>query len=88
VDFIARDHVDAAIRVLDKIREAASTLQAMPKRGRIVSELEELGLRIYHEIISSPWRIIYKISDPNVFVMAVIDSRRNVEDILLERLIR
>ncbi len=88
MEFIARDHVDAAIGVLDRIRKAASRLQTMPKRGRIVPELQELGLRIYREVISPPWRIIYKISHDNVFVMVVIDSRRNVEDILIERLIR
>ncbi|HTN73044.1 MAG TPA: hypothetical protein VMO00_18330 [Methylomirabilota bacterium] len=51
-------------------------------------ELGDVGLRIYREILCSPWRIIYRIADPNLFVMLVIDSRRNVEDILLERLTR
>ncbi len=88
VDFMVRDNVNAAIQVLDKIRKVASKLQAMPNRGRIVPELEEFGLRIYREILTPPWRIIYKVSDPKVYVMAVIDSRRNVEDILLDRLIR
>jgi len=88
VAFIALDNVNAASQTLQKIRKAASTLQAMPHRGRIVPELKEFGIHIYHEIISPPWRIIYRISDPSIFVMAVIDSRRNVEDILLDRFIR
>lgn len=88
MEFIAYDNVNTAIQVLTRIRKAASTLQTMPQRGRIVPELKEFGIYIYREIISSPWRIIYRISEAKVFVMAVIDSRRNVEDILLDRLIR
>ena len=88
VEFIARDDTEAAIRILQRIRKAASGLETIPRRGRIVPELEEFSLRIYREILSPPWRIIYRISDYDVFVMVVIDSRRNVEDILLERLIR
>jgi toxin ParE1/3/4 len=38
--------------------------------------------------LCTPWRIIYRIATPSVFVMTVIDGRRNVEDILLERLTR
>ena len=88
VEFIARDSISIAIQVLNKVRKTASKLEAFPERGRIVPELAEVGLRIYHEILCPPWRIIYRISAPDVFVMVVIDSRRNVEDILLERLTR
>jgi len=41
---------------------------------------------IYREIVTAPWRIIYRISDKNVYVLSVLDARRNVEDILLKRL--
>ncbi len=88
VEFIARDDTKADSRILQRIRIAASGLGTIPRRGRIVPELEEFSLRIYREILSPPWRIICRISGYDVFVMAVIDSRRNVEDILLERLIR
>ncbi len=88
IEFIARDNIRTAIQVLDKIRTVASKLQTLPERGRIVPELSDVGLRRYREMVCPPWRIIYRISDPNVFVMVVIDSRRNVEDILLERLTR
>ena len=88
VRFIARDDSSAAIQVLNKICKAASKLKTLPERGRVVPELAEFGLRIYREILCPPWRIIYRISDSIVFVITVIDSRRNVEDILFERLTR
>ena len=88
VDFIARDNIGIAVQVLNKLRKAASKLETLPERGRIVPELADFGVRIYREILCPPWRIIYRISDRNLFVMAVVDCRRNVEDILLERLTR
>jgi toxin ParE1/3/4 len=88
VEFIARDNIAYALQVLRKIQGAAATLERMPERGRIVPELAEVGMRLYHEILCPPWRIIYRIVGPTVFVMTVIDGRRNVEDILLERLTR
>jgi toxin ParE1/3/4 len=88
VEFIARDNIPNALQVLRKIQRTATTLERMPERGRVVPELAEIGLRLYHEILCPPWRIIYRIAGPSVFVMTVIDGRRNVEDILLERLTR
>lgn len=88
IEFIAQDDTEAATRILERIRKAASALGTIPRRGRVVPELEEFGLRIYREILSPPWRVIYRISGDDVFVIAIIDSRRNVEDLLFERLLR
>lgn len=41
----------------------------------------------YRELIVPPWRIIYKVDDLKEWVFAVIDGRRNVEDVLLDRFI-
>jgi len=38
-------------------------------------------------LVITPWRLIYKIVERKIFVLAMIDSRQNVEDILLNRLI-
>ena len=58
----------------------------MPERGRIVPELREQGITVYRELVEPPWRILYRIESDRVWVLAVIDGRRNVEDILLKRL--
>jgi hypothetical protein len=47
----------------------------------------EQGIAVYHELIVSPWRILYKIENRQVLVFAVLDGRRNIEDLLLQRLI-
>lgn len=85
IDYIAIDSPGNALRILKKIRQKVSDLYSMPERGRIVPELQEQGIHTYRELIIAPWRVIYRISNTTVLVLAVIDSRRNVEDILLYR---
>jgi toxin ParE1/3/4 len=87
IGYIALDNKITARKVLGKIRKKVSLLFSTPKRGRVVPELLEHGLTEYRELIFSPWRIIYKIEKQKVIVLSVLDSRRNLEDILYQRLI-
>jgi toxin ParE1/3/4 len=50
--------------------------------------LLDKNIREYKELIENPWRIFYKIDRNEVYVLAIIDGRRNVQDILIEKLIR
>lgn len=88
IDYVAKDSPDNALQVFKKIRQKASSLYTLPERGRIVPELQGQGINIYRELIIAPWRIIYRITDKTVFVLSVIDSRQNIEDILLNRLLK
>jgi plasmid stabilization system protein ParE len=88
VDFVARDNPNAARSILQILRKRAATLKNFPERGRIVPELADLGVRLYRELLVTSWRIVYRISNTTVYVMMVIDGRRNAEDLLLERLVR
>jgi len=88
IKYIHSDNPRAAKDNLKKIKTKASSLNGFPQRGRIVPELKEQGVLQYRELIIAPWRIIYRISDSSVYVLSVIDSRQNVEDILLHRLVR
>ena len=88
IDYIALDSPGNALQILKKIRQSASPLYSFPERGRIVPELQDQGIHIYRELIVTPWRIIYRITDTTVYVLSVIDARRNVEDILLNRLLK
>lgn len=88
VDFIADDCVDTALAVFNRIHERAATLYNFPNKGRVVPELHQHGIVQYRELILSPWRIMYRIDGTMVYVTAVFDSRRNLEDLLLERVCR
>ncbi len=85
IDYISQDSMDNAVTAFEKIGTKCGTLKQSPERGRIVPELKEFGIFSYHELVVRPWRIIYRISGSKVYILAVIDSRRNIEDILIER---
>lgn len=87
IEYIAEESPQNAIKILAKIRKQASDLYTMPERGRIVPELYDQGVLLYRELIIEPWRLIYRISKQEIYVLSIIDSRRNVEDILMKRLI-
>ena len=87
IDYIAQDSLDRALEILHAIRTAASALTSMPERGRIVPELRVHGISTYRELVISPWRLIYRTEGKNAIILTVIDGRRNLEDILLERLL-
>ncbi len=86
--FIRNTSPQAAANVFANIKNKTSDLVLFPERGRIVPELLAQGIGHYRELIISPWRVIYRFSGDAVYVLSVLDSRRNVEDVLLDRLIR
>jgi toxin ParE1/3/4 len=87
IEYISSDSEIQAGRVYQSIKQKANNLRRMPLQGRIVPELRYYGILIYRELISQPWRIIYKTEEKKIMVLAVIDGRRNVEDLLLDRFI-
>jgi plasmid stabilization system protein ParE len=88
VDHIAADAAAAALAVLDQLQARAATLATLAARGRIVPELREIGITHYRELIERPWRLLYRMDAASVFVVAVLDSRRELDTVLLERLTR
>ncbi len=86
VEYIADDSPPDALKVFKRIKQKASSLYTLPERGRIVPELRDQGILQYRELVIPPWRILYRVSEKSVLVLSVLDSRRNIEDILLKRL--
>lgn len=84
----ATDNLVAANRVLERIRRFAETLVLFPHRGRIVPELKAYGISTYREIILVPWRLMYRVEPGQVCVMSLVDSRRDLEELLFQRFLR
>lgn len=85
---IAEDSPSNARKILLQIKKTVSDLYHSPHRGRFVPELQSQGILIYRELVIAPWRIMYRVSEQTVFVLSVFDSRQNIEDILLKKLIK
>ncbi len=87
IEYISFDNPANALKALNKLKEKAAYLHHSPKRGRIIPELQEYGIYQYRELIVVPWRIMYREQEDKVYVLAVLDSRQNIEDILLKRVL-
>ena len=85
IEYISQNSSNNALRILRKIKKKVNDLYRSPKRCRIVPELYDHGITQYREMIIKPWRVMYRISNGKVYVLSVLDSRQNIEDILLKR---
>lgn len=74
--------------LLTKLLAACRRLERFPSRGHYVWELERLGVVEFREIVSAPHRIIYEIEGNTVVIHAVLDGRRDLQDLLAARLLR
>jgi toxin ParE1/3/4 len=88
IEYIAQDSSQTTLKVLEALENETEKPGRFPKSGRIIPELKKHNIYKYRELIHAPWRIFYKLEETNVFVLAVIDGRRNVEDLLLARQLR
>jgi toxin ParE1/3/4 len=90
IDYISKERVSAAKSIYKKIKSACRELNTFPGRYRRVPELLDIYIERYREIIIPPYRVIYKLTESNVYIIAVIDGRRdfesfeNIPDILKE----
>jgi len=85
--FIKKDSTFLAQEVYNQIKAECQNLYFMPERKRVVPELQALGIVNYRELIYKKWRVIFKISDKSVNVVMVLDARRDIEDLLFQRLL-
>lgn len=88
VAFVAAENPKAALEILERLEHRCATLVRLPDRGRIVPELKAVDIFAYRELIEGSWRIIYRHEKTRVHVLAVLDSRRNLSSLLIERLVR
>jgi toxin ParE1/3/4 len=87
-DYLAvHDAPQKAEYVLVQLEKAFSRLSEFPERGAYPKELLALGIREYREIFFKPYRIIYRVMDKNVYVLLIVDGRRDMQSLLQRRLI-
>ena len=88
VAYIKEDSPTIARDVYQKIKSKANSSNFFPLRGRVVPELQKEGITMYRELISSAWKIMYKVDNDTIYIMAIFDSRQNIEELLLQKLLR
>lgn len=85
---IAKEHPQTALKMFRIFRAKAACLKRIPHRGRRIPELASIKGLAIRELIITPWRLFYIIETKTVYVLALFDSRRDLETILFERLTR
>lgn len=87
--YVARnDSIEKADRLLDNLEKTIMKLETMPLRGHFPPELERIGVREFREIFFKPYRIIYQVIKSDVYVHCVLDGRRDLQDLLQQRVLR
>jgi toxin ParE1/3/4 len=87
-DYIAlHDAPRKADYVLDQIEKAFSKLSEFPERGAYPKEMLTLGIREYRQIFFKPYRILYRVMEKNVYVLLIVDGRRDMQSLLQRRLL-
>ena len=82
------DGPERADHILSEIQASCEKLSEVPRRGHLPLELERLGIREFREIHCKPYRIIYQVVGRKVYVHAVLDGRRSLQELLERRLLR
>ncbi len=88
LEYLAAERgADHALELYETFRHSIASLARMPRRCRHVPELLDIGLFEYREIIKGPYRLVFRIIDQGVVILAVLDSRRDLEELLIQRAI-
>lgn len=88
LDFYLTKNRPFAVKLLETVEARVSELSSYPERGRVIPELERKSIVDYREIVEGNYRILYKVEDRKVFVLAIVDGRRNFEEVVIAKLMR
>jgi len=77
-----------AKQTLENIETKVQGLKDFPESGRVVPELALQNIMNYRELIEDVYRIIYSIEPEMIIIHSVIDSRRNLEDLLVRKFMK
>jgi plasmid stabilization system protein ParE len=88
LEYIAAERgLDQALQLYGTLRHSFASLAKMPRRCRQVPKLLDIGLFEYREVIERPYRLVFRIVDQEVVILAILDSRRALEELLIQRTI-
>lgn len=70
------------------LKKSFKQISAYPEAGRIPDELNGMGMEHYRQILSGMNRIIYELRDNTAYIHIVCDTRRDLKDLLMTRVLR
>jgi toxin ParE1/3/4 len=89
IDYVVdRDGTETAERLYGQITNVVAGLETMPSRCRVVPELEAEGINGYREVLVGPYRSMFTVRGSEVVLLTVLDGRRDLGELLIERALR
>ena len=76
------------LKTYSKLKESIRNLAIFPLLGAVPPELESLNMNQYRQIISGMNRVIYEPRADAVYIYMIVDTRRDLETLLMQRLMR
>jgi toxin ParE1/3/4 len=74
--YIHRDSPAYAVSFIERALEAGRSLNEFAERGRVVPELSDSSIR---EIFIYSYRLVYRIEDNRISILALIHGRRDFQ---------
>ncbi|MDP8240878.1 MAG: type II toxin-antitoxin system RelE/ParE family toxin [Candidatus Hatepunaea meridiana] len=75
--FISRDSEYYAKRTVDRIHEVAQSLTEFPFSSRVVPEYGRDDIR---EVFVYDYRLMYRVTEQSIYIVAVIHVARDISD--------
>jgi plasmid stabilization system protein ParE len=78
-----------ARNIFNKINKEIELLAMEEIKTKISPELKDIGINDIYQLTINPWIVYYKINEENkkVKILLVLDGRRNIEKILISKVI-
>ncbi|MDR1972242.1 MAG: type II toxin-antitoxin system RelE/ParE family toxin [Treponema sp.] len=87
--FCLRAGENIARKIFDKINKEIEFLAIDEIKTKVSPELKDIGINDIYQLTINPWIVYYKINKENtrVKILLVLDGRRNIERILIGKVI-
>lgn len=72
-EYLSQPSALYAQRIIDRLTKRSEQIAIFPRSGRVVPEYDRQDIR---EVIEKPYRIIYRITEHQIDVLAVVHSSR------------
>lgn len=78
---------ETATRMKDQLSEACNSLSQNPERGNVPPELDGISEMLCRQIATKNFRIIYEVMGKVVIIHGIIDGRRNIREVMRQRIL-
>ena len=80
---------NVANNIYEKIIKEIELLEAEKIKTKQTQELKDIGIHDIYELSINPWKVYYKIKNDNkkAYILFVLDARRNIEEILISKVV-